>query len=196
MELRKIAWILTFCVPSFSALSPALAAVTPSKPFYAEPVSIPGYIEAFEFDRGGEGVAYHVMKTPRPQYTSMRVEEKVVLQSYSGEGGGFMITRTHQADWVQFSVEAKTAGDYQFEYGYSMWQRQASSIRVEMENRGVIHEFHVRTDRYSPVRQWSVGDPIHLEPGTYRLRVSFFTDYRRGSAPDFHSIRVKLLSKK
>lgn len=71
---------------------------------------VPGVIEAENYDRGGEGVAYSDKDVANVggQYRSDAVD---IWPTY-GDPGGYTLGRTQNREWVEYTVEATEAGVY------------------------------------------------------------------------------------
>ncbi len=82
-------------------------------PYSGSPVSIPGVIEAENFDTGGEGVAYHDNDSNNAggQY---RTSEGVDIEVCSE--GGYNVGWTGSGEWLEYTVQVSTAGTYDFEF--------------------------------------------------------------------------------
>jgi hypothetical protein len=84
-------------------------------PYKGLAATVPGYFEAEDFDMGGEGAAYHDTNIPNigdstalgGQY---RLTESVDIQSTTG--GGYNITQTKQGEWLEYTLNFPSAGDY------------------------------------------------------------------------------------
>ena len=90
---------------AFAAASTAGAGGTP---FTGAPAAIPGRIDAANFDNGGEGVAYHDTTAGNAggAYRSTDVD----LQSSAD--GGYNIGWIGAGEWVTYTVNVASAGNY------------------------------------------------------------------------------------
>jgi endonuclease/exonuclease/phosphatase family metal-dependent hydrolase len=77
-------------------------------PYSGTPVSLPGHIEAENFDNGGEGVSYHDT-TPGNAGGQYRATDVDV--EYSAEGG-YDIGWTAAGEWLNYTVSVANAGWY------------------------------------------------------------------------------------
>ena len=78
-------------------------------PFYGTPLTIPGTIEAEDFDKGGENFTWHdADATNIPG--KYRPDEGVDI--YDRLGNGFHIGNTLAGEWYEYSVDIKTKGLY------------------------------------------------------------------------------------
>src|SRR5262249_35109918 len=99
------------------------------------PASLPGLLEAENFDAGGEGVGYH---QPYPinntTYRSTGVDLDATTDTNPGaaSGNGFDIASVHAGDWLAYTVNIPTAGTY--------------SLDFRVASQGTGGNFHVEID--------------------------------------------------
>ncbi|HTP85864.1 MAG TPA: family 16 glycosylhydrolase [Bryobacteraceae bacterium] len=74
------------------------------------PASIPGIIEAEDYDTGGEGVAWHIAKT-RPTGKSYR-SDAADIRAIPGGGHAVYV---EPGDWLRYTVDVKKGGMYTLE---------------------------------------------------------------------------------
>ena len=87
----------------------AQVAAGPRETYADTLVAIPGIVQAENFDRGGEGVAYHDAD-PENQGGEYRPDEGVDLV---GNGdGGFAVGYVAGGEWLEYSVTVDTGGVY------------------------------------------------------------------------------------
>ncbi|PYI86128.1 MAG: hypothetical protein DME26_09640, partial [Verrucomicrobia bacterium] len=79
-------------------------------PFGGSPRSLPGMIQAEDFDNGSEGVAYH--DTEPANYGGEYRNTGVDLQSTSDTGGGYNVGWMAAGEWLKYSVNVTTPGRY------------------------------------------------------------------------------------
>jgi|GEM_PF-112851 len=81
------------------------------QPFVA--VTVPGAIQAENFDLGGVGVAF---EDDSPQLNSGGAyrDEGVDIWSTHGEPGGYTVGRTRDGDWTEYTFDAATTDNYTF----------------------------------------------------------------------------------
>lgn len=80
-----------------------------STPYTGTPIPIPGMVEAENYDKGGQGIAYNDIDTSNngAQY---RITEGVDLQN-CGEGG-YNVGWTAANEWMKYTVNVTTPGVY------------------------------------------------------------------------------------
>lgn len=81
----------------------------PQKPYHGTPFTIPGIIEAEDFDYGGEGLAYHDVDYKNNGGT-YRNEEGVDIEPCSE--GGYNVGWIAEGEWLEYTVNVQTAGSY------------------------------------------------------------------------------------
>jgi hypothetical protein len=75
------------------------------------PWAVPGTIQAEDFDTGGENVAYHDLETAN-QGGQYRTGDGVDIETTSDTGGGFNVGWTRTNEWMEYTVNVATAGNY------------------------------------------------------------------------------------
>ncbi|HYF61444.1 MAG TPA: carbohydrate-binding protein, partial [Herpetosiphonaceae bacterium] len=73
--------------------------------------AIPGTIQAEDFDTGGEGVAYHDTEAAN-QGGQYRAGDGVDIEAATDNGGGFNIGWIGAGEWLEYTVNVQSAGDY------------------------------------------------------------------------------------
>ncbi len=96
-------------------------------PYGGTPAAVPGTIEAENYDTGGEGLAYHDTDTGNNggQYRS----EDVDIES-CGEGG-YNVGWIEPGEWLEYTVDVASAGDYDIEIRVARSPTGSSSLHME-----------------------------------------------------------------
>ena len=84
-------------------------------PFSGSPVNIENRIEAENFDNGGEGVAYHDFDSANQGNASGYRSTSVDIQTTADTGGGYSVGFVHGDEWLEYTVNIPSAGNYTFE---------------------------------------------------------------------------------
>lgn len=161
----------------------------PGRPFRGEVRSIPGTIEAEDFDEGGEGVAYHDVdpenqEKHRPAYR----EGGVDLEFRPNASGQYNLGWTRAGEWLAYTVDVREAGTYRLEM---MVACDKPGGRFHIEFDGV--------DRTGPIAIPDTGGWQHMRPlahdgvvlqaGRHTMRVVMDTDGQSGSTGDIDYFR-------
>ena len=98
-------------------------------PYYGTPMNIPGKVEIEDFDRGGEGIAYHETSTGNAgnQY---RTTEDVDIENTAG--GGHNIGWVANGEWLEYTLNATVTSAY--------------SVDVRIAAPGAGRQFHIEMD--------------------------------------------------
>ncbi len=79
-------------------------------PYSTTAVSIPGVIQAENYDKGGEGLAYHDADEANQGDASFRTDEGVdIVKGNGGKAVGY----TSANEWIEYSVNVKEPGEYE-----------------------------------------------------------------------------------
>jgi len=81
-------------------------------PYSGKAISIPGTVEAENFDKGGEGLSYHDDDLAN-QGGAYRTEEAVDIESLSA--GGYQVGYLNAGEWQEYSIAVADSGDYKIE---------------------------------------------------------------------------------
>ncbi len=83
-------------------------------PFHGAPATIPGVIQAEDFDFGGNGVAYQDADTGNNggQY---RPAEDVDIEICTDDGGGYNIGWMSSSEWLEYAVDVTVPGEYRID---------------------------------------------------------------------------------
>lgn len=74
--------------------------------------SLPGLVQAENFDNGGNGVGYFNLNSSNPAGTSYRPGATVGVESTSDTGGGYDVGYTGEGQWLQYTVNVAQNGIY------------------------------------------------------------------------------------
>ena len=77
-------------------------------------VTLPGTIEAENFDKGGEGMSFHDSDTNDEGKASYRTDNEGV-DIVKTNAGGYVLGYTAKNEWYEYTVNVKEAGTYSYE---------------------------------------------------------------------------------
>ncbi len=111
-------------------------------PYFGTPATVPGKIEAENYDRGGEGIAYHDLSVNN-QGNQYRTTEGVDLEG-TGDGGSqnYNIAYVSTGEWVEYTINVTQTSSYIF------------TARIGTPNTG--RTFHIDIDGQT------IGNPINV----------------------------------
>jgi hypothetical protein len=106
---------------------------TTTTPYSGTPVSIPGVIQAENFDRGGQGVAYHDL-TGSNSGKAYRPDENVDIIAANG---GHVVTDIRTGEWMKYSIRVAETGQYDIGVGVATAQRDGAAFHIQIDGTNV-----------------------------------------------------------
>jgi hypothetical protein len=117
----------------FSLQTPA-----PSTAFSGTASSIPGLIQAEDFDAGGKSIAYWNGATQNGGGANYRPGETVYIETSSDTGGGYDVGNPQPGDWLNYTVNISQA------------RRYTLQVRVANGVGGGVFHFKLDGERVTP----------------------------------------------
>ncbi len=144
----------------------------PQDPFGIAPALITSSggttIQAEDFDRGGEGVAYHDLDAANSG-GAYRPNEGVDLKSDGS--GGYRLSDTRAGEWVEYTINAATAGTYKLELRVSN-SKSGGKLHIEANGVNVTGSLSIpNTGSFNSFT--TISKTITLGAGPQVLRVAF-----------------------
>lgn len=159
-------------ITTATASSPAPAPT--STPYTGTPVALPGTIEAENFDRGGEGLAYHDT-TPTNTEGAYRASEGVEIMASPASTGGYMVSHFEAGEWLAYTVNIAAAGSYDLEVLAGSGQ-DGSAFHVRVDDQPVTGRIVVPNNGWETYR-WVGRTRVTLPAGKHVLKVVSETPY-------------------
>jgi alpha-L-arabinofuranosidase len=157
------------------------ARTTTSAPYPGTPFSIPGTIDARDFDNGGEGVSYH--DTTAGNYGGAYRDTNVDVQASPGAGND-TIGWIDSGEWLSYSVQVARSGDYSIAATVASIY-SGKSFHLELDGRNVTGAIGVPNtqgwDRWTTV----TVNGVSLNEGTHALTFVADADSFNVSSFDF-----------
>src|SRR3954471_2297774 len=120
-------WSTCVCVAFNSSHAVAAAGATP---FGGVAVSLPGTIEAENFDDGGPSIAY--ADTTAGNRGGQYRQTYVDIEATSDAGGGWDVGWTRAGEWLQYTANVSAAGTYSLELRVAS-ASTGGTLRVEVD---------------------------------------------------------------
>src|SRR5205814_7338640 len=99
------------------------------------PTTVPGIVQAEDFDPGGERVAYHDV-TPGNQGGAYRTGEDVDIEATTDVGGGYNVGWIRASEWMHYTVNVTTTAVYDFLFRVAA-ESQGGTFHVEVDGTDV-----------------------------------------------------------
>jgi hypothetical protein len=141
---------------------------TGAAPYGGTAVTLPGTIEAENFDEGGEGIAYHDT-TPGNRGGAYR-QTDVDIEATTDSGGGLNIGWTRPGEWLQYTAEVSATGTYALELRMAS-ASTGGTVRVEVDGIDVTGTLVVPNTGGWQVWQTVRIGGIVLQAGRHRIRL-------------------------
>lgn len=136
-------------------------------PFHGSPISIPGTIQAEDFDIGGAGIAYSDTDSVN-EGGLYRTEEGVDIQEC--DAGGYNIGWLADGEWLEYSIDVKKAGVYKLEADIAS-KDQGGHFSVDVNNTTVAD---IQFDNTGGWQSWQTkkSGEFSLQPGRQIVRIN------------------------
>jgi hypothetical protein len=138
-----------------------------STPFTGTPVTLPGRVEAENFDNGGADVAYRDLSPGNlgGAYRSTDVD----LEGTTDTGGGYNVGWMAAGEWLVYSVTVPTAGTYRLDLRVAA---SGAGGRVHVEFDGIDKTGPMTIPDTGGWQAWTtISAPVTLAAGPQRMRL-------------------------
>src|SRR5690606_30031865 len=132
---------------------------TGSTPYSGTPIALPATIEAENFDRGGQGVAYSD-RVPGNAGGQYRTSEDVDIIP-SPAGSGYVVNNFETGEWLNYTVNVPTAGQYDIALRASSMMSN-SAFRVLLDGNDVTGSVTVPNTGSWSTFQWVTRTGVNL----------------------------------
>lgn len=161
MQMRILTLIL------FLVMQTAVAGVI-SDSYTGAPIAVPGLWNAADFDKGGEGIAYHdnVAGNASGQY---RTAEDVDIRV--GDAG-FVVNNFETGEWLQYTINVQTTGTYMLSVraAHEDWSPQPK-FHVEIDGVDVTGSTAIPSTGGWDTFAWIERPNVFILAGTHHLRL-------------------------
>ena len=145
--------------------------VTPpsgSTPYGGTAVTLPGTVQAENFDEGGAAVAYRDV-TPGNSGGVYRATD-VDIEATMDPGGGYNVGWIDPGEWLEYSVTVAAAGSYRLDLRVAAY---GAGGRVHVEFDGVDKTGPLMIPDTGGWQNWTtISAPVALAAGAQRMRVN------------------------
>ncbi|MGQ0523004.1 MAG: heparinase II/III domain-containing protein, partial [Betaproteobacteria bacterium] len=152
------------------APAPAPAPVA-STPYSGSPVAVPAVIEAENFDKGGQGVAYSDSTSGNAGAVYRTSEDVDLISSTDSIGGGYVVNNFATGEWLAYTISVPANAQYVVKLRTSNNYASTSAFHLQVDGAKVTGTIPVpMTDNWNTF-QWVATPAIALSAGTHVLKV-------------------------
>ncbi len=153
--------------------------------------TVPGTIQAENFDNGGNGVAYNWQTTTNPGNANYRSGTGVGIETTSDTGGGDDVGYAVAGDWTKYSVNVPTPGTYSLDLRVAQ-QSAGGQMHVEVDGINVTGALNIPNTGGFQNWQTITATGINLTAGNHVVKISFDTNGSNGWVGNLNWFRFNL----
>ena len=145
--------------------------ISTQTPYSGTVFAVPGTLEAEDFDRGGEGAAYHdaVAGNAGGQYRTS--EDVDIYTPASGTNAtGYAVNNIQAGEWLEYTIDVPSAGTYTIELHVSS-ELTTGRFHVEIDGADVTGPVSVPSTGWWGTYAWYGTTGVSLAAGQHVLRV-------------------------
>jgi hypothetical protein len=147
-------------------------APTLSSPYSGTPIPVPGTFQAEDFDRGGEGVAYHDNVKGNAGGLYRTTEDVDIVKSNDLLGGAYVINNFETGEWMAYTINVASTGRYIVGLRNSQNFGDARvAFHLEVDGVPVTGSVLVPQSKNWSTFQWVNAPSIVLTAGKHVLKV-------------------------
>jgi len=171
---------------STSTPPPAEPPPPASTPYTGTAISLPGTVQAENFDNGGAGVAYRDTTTGNSggQYRATDVD----IEATSDAGGGYNVGWMAAGEWLVYTVSVPSAGTYSLNLRVAA---NGAGGRLHVEFNGVDKTGAMTIPDTRGWQTWTtITVPVTLAAGTQKMRLVIDAASSAGVVGNINSLSV------
>ncbi|HEX6177008.1 MAG TPA: Ig-like domain-containing protein [Thermoanaerobaculia bacterium] len=157
-----------------TAVMVTVANVPPAQsPYYGTPFLLPGEFEAEDFDRGGEGLAYHDLAAGNLGGLYRTSEDVDIISPYAG---GHVVNHFQSSEWLEYTVTVGQSAVYDLSVLVSS-MFDGTRFHVEVDGTDVTGPVAVPNTGAWATFQWAGRGGVALTAGQHVLRLTADLEY-------------------
>ncbi|BEU03816.1 hypothetical protein OAG1_26160 [Agarivorans sp. OAG1] len=163
-------------ITAVTAAKSEIAKVVKSSPFHDKPAAIPSRIQAQEYDKGGEGVAYKDSSGINHGANEWGIrfrENELVDIGKDPETESFVVGWTAKGEWLNYSVSVAETGTYTANFRLGHGGRKAGSFKVLLNGETLIEQVNIPATKSWETYQVVSLEEITLTQGEHLLTIEF-----------------------
>ena len=171
--------------------TPAPPAETPATQPFGEIPTIPGIVEAENYDAGEPGVAYSDLDPENQGSSEHRDSTQVDIEKRDDASGGFGVGWTRKGEWLIYTVNVQQAGNYKIEIPVAS-DKQGGTFHLEFDGQDVTGPIQVPDTGGWTTLQTISKDGVPLKAGQQTMKLLLDTEGPSGSIGDIDHLKFSL----
>ena len=161
-----------------------------SFPYGGSAHSVPGLVQAEDYDGGGQNVGYY--DTGIGNDGDAYRDDDVDLQPTADAGGGYNVGWMARSEWLQYTVSVASAGTYRLELRVAA---NGAGGRVHVEFNGVDKTGPLTIPNTGGWQKWTtIGADVSLSGGMQRMRVIVDSASASGVVGNLNYIQLRAVA--
>ncbi|HJW01669.1 MAG TPA: heparinase II/III family protein [Azospira sp.] len=174
---------------SGTTTSTAPAPAPTSTPYTGKAIAVPATFEAENYDKGGEGVAYHDLTKGNTGGVYRTSEDVDLVASCDSAGGGYVVNSFQTGEWMNYTIAVPTTANYEISVKAASNYSTAGAFHAEIDGKNVTGSVtSIKTGNWCTFK-WFGKTGIPLTAGTHILKIYADAQY-------FNVNQVRVLSSK
>ena len=163
------------------------------EPFNGTAHTIPGRIEAEEYDKGGEGLGYHEANANGNQGSATLRNDEVDIEATQDVDGAYNIGYTLTGEWLEYTVNVTKTDVYDLDVRVAK-DGDGGVFHIEMDGVDITGPISVPNTGGWQVWETVTLNDISLTAGEHVMRIEFDTDYTNLNYVEFKGLVTSLVT--
>jgi hypothetical protein len=147
-----------------------VSVINNTTPYTGTPYPVPGIIQAENFDRGGEGIAYHDKVQGNSGGRYRTAEDVDIIVSSDPAGGGHVINSFETGEWLNYTIDVQSTASYDIELRASS-PFAGGAFRIELDGQNLTGQIAMPNTGSWSNFQWIGRKSVPLAAGRHVMRI-------------------------
>jgi acetyl esterase/lipase len=149
--------------------------------------TIPGRIQAEDYDLGGEGLAFHEANTAGNEGKAKYRNDEVDIEETQDIDGAYNIAYIMQGEWLEYTVNVTTGGIYDLDLRMAA-DGNNKTLHIEMDGIDITGAINVPNTGGWQTWQTVTVTGINLTAGEHIMRIAFDASYMNLNYVEFRDV--------
>lgn len=161
-------------------------------PFKGTVLTIPGRIEAEDYDLGGEGLAFHEANTSGNQGGATYRTDEVDVETTADAAGTYNVGYILNGEWLEYTVNVASSGAYNLDLRVAT-DGAGKTMHIEMDGTNITGAIAVPNTTGWQIWQTATVNNLNLTQGQHVMRIAFDADYMNLNYVEFKKATITAL---